>query len=245
MLEADLALDDPASFDYADWWIRLGGFRSANDFDDNGWLPLHHAVDSMTFSQNAFYATLGLIRLTRPENINAKTTGSQPHGYTPLHMACDGSDVALSKVEVVKSLLDAHADIEAVDSQRNTPFLLAAPSGLMDVCELLHDRGANINATQIRGMGAWEKASGSSTSVAAWLLSIGAIKTHTTEARRTRGAHVSQSRAFRYASTVSSSSPYSKGGGGKGKMRLSQNNGNGKGSMDKRQDNTWRGVRGW
>jgi len=39
-----------SSQDWADWWLRIGGFRDANDRDANGWTPLHHAIDSMTFS---------------------------------------------------------------------------------------------------------------------------------------------------------------------------------------------------
>ena len=56
-----------------------------------------------------------------PDSVwEAATTGEQPPGYTALHLACDGSDVNLEKLVVVKILLERKVNLEARDAKANT-----------------------------------------------------------------------------------------------------------------------------
>ena len=111
-----------SSQEWADWWLRIGGFRDANDRDANGWTPLHHAIDSMTFSGwRAYQAALALIQQTR--DIDAATTSTQPPGYTALHFAADGSDHGFHLAQIVTALVERRANLEALDatcSDKNT-----------------------------------------------------------------------------------------------------------------------------
>ena len=73
---------------WAKWWIEKSGYKHILQKDDNGWTPLHHALDSMTFSpMRAYSAAEALINATPEENLNEQTTGSQPTGFAPLHFA--------------------------------------------------------------------------------------------------------------------------------------------------------------
>ena len=69
-------------------------------------------------------------------------------------MACNGSDVSFSKAALVDELLLYRANIEATDPGGNTPLLLAAGTGLTDVVKRLIEHGANVHATNARGVGA-------------------------------------------------------------------------------------------
>ena len=63
-----------------------------------------------------------------------------PGGLTPLLFAArDG------KVDSVRTLLDAHADINIVDPDRHTALVLALSNGQFDVAGLLIERGADVN----------------------------------------------------------------------------------------------------
>ena len=66
--------------------------QAADELDDHGWYPLHHAVDATSYSWRALEAAKALLRITPQAVLNSATTGSQPSGYTCLHVACEGSD---------------------------------------------------------------------------------------------------------------------------------------------------------
>ena len=71
-----------------------------------------------------------MIPLTK--DINRATRGSMPRGATPLHMACNGSDVAFQKFNFVQALLTRRADLEALDAGGRTPLLQAAATGKLN-----------------------------------------------------------------------------------------------------------------
>ena len=230
---------DDTTTDWAEFWIQLGGFQDANETDPNGWLPLHHATDSITFSSRAAAAARALIPLTT--DLNKQTTGSQPTGYTPLHFACDGSDATFAAAEIAGMLLEYHADVDARDSKDNTPLLLAAGSGVTDVCQVLVHAGCNIKATNINGQGAKEKAWGCSPSLANWLEELGAPDTRGSSGRTRTGC--SDSRQARNDSTLSPHSPYGRGGGKKGSKGGGQHGRGGKGGGQ--QGGGWKDDRYW
>lgn len=51
-----------------------------------------------------------------------------------------------NNIEVVKYLLMAGAEIEAVDNNKNTPLILAAQNGNVEICKVLMNSGAKLNA---------------------------------------------------------------------------------------------------
>ena len=49
---------------WAEYWMSIGNFSSANMMDSNGWTPLHHACDATTYSERAGLAAEQSIRMT-------------------------------------------------------------------------------------------------------------------------------------------------------------------------------------
>src|SRR5258706_4259760 len=89
---------------------------------------------------------------------------------TPLHQAA-----LLGQMEVVRSLLDKGAAIEATDGDGQTPLFAAAGLGHEAVAEALLERGASVRVRDRAGRTAlhWAVASGSE-EMAALLLAYGA-----------------------------------------------------------------------
>ena len=98
------------------------------------------------------------MKLKMENALSLRTTGSQPKGYTALHLACDGQSRDCDNVRLVEALITRRADIECKDSLGNTPLLKAAGQGLANVCEYLIAAGADRTATDDRGAGAAQKA---------------------------------------------------------------------------------------
>ena len=98
------------------------------------------------------------MKLKMEKALSLRTTGSQPNGYTALHLACDGQSRNCDNLRLVEALLTRRANIECKDSSGNTPLLRAAGQGLGTVCELLIAMGADVTATDDRGAGAAQKA---------------------------------------------------------------------------------------
>ena len=133
------------------------------------------------------------------KDINRATRGSMPRGATPLHMACNGSDVDFQKLTIVQALLTQRANLEAEDAGGRTPLLHAAGTGLTGVVGLLIAARANIHATNSRGVGALQMARGSSRTTARLLEDAGCEST-SGESGRTRKT-TNPSRAARYATS--------------------------------------------
>ena len=159
---------DRIPVDWGTWWSKIGGFDPLHpeETDKNGWTALHHACDS-GFSKRAHLAALeildgrhfrGAMKLKMERALNLRTTGSQPNGYTALHLACDGQSRDCDNVRLVEALIARRADIECKDSLGNTPLLKAAGQGLANVCEYLIAEGADRTATDDNGAGAAQKA---------------------------------------------------------------------------------------
>ena len=71
------------------------GFRRATKWHDDGWLPIHHAIQATVYWGKAIDVTIGLIEAMASSQdpppqedwLRAKTRGGRPKGYTPLHFA--------------------------------------------------------------------------------------------------------------------------------------------------------------
>ena len=160
--------------------------KAFHEVDRNGWTALHHALDSSSFCWRAYRAALQMLERVSPAVINLQTTGTQPCGYSCLHFACDGSGKGYTRVDLVRKLLRAMAEIDARDSKGNTPLLLASGVGVRDVCKVLVDAKANINATQSGGVGVLQKAAMSSGTTSEQLLEDGAPVLEWAPGNRTR-----------------------------------------------------------
>lgn len=75
--------------------------------------------------------------------------------WTPLHYAASGPSP-----EVVATLLDRGASIEALSPNGTTPLMMAARYGAIDAADLLKARGADLRPRNQRGMDAAEFARG-------------------------------------------------------------------------------------
>ncbi|XP_020297132.1 ankyrin-3-like [Pseudomyrmex gracilis] len=66
---------------------------------------------------------------------------------TPLHLAVINGDI-----EIIKMLLDRHADVNATSWYGTTPFHYAIEEKEMEIAELLFNHGANVNASSNDGV---------------------------------------------------------------------------------------------
>ena len=137
-------------------WVACS--QAVDELDSNGWSAAHHACDATTWCRLAMLVSLALVRHTPPEILNARTTGSQPRGYTCLHFACDGSDKSFGRKHLVRALLRSRADKEARTEKGNTPLLLASSTGVTDVVKTLIAAKADVNARNDRQLGAYQAA---------------------------------------------------------------------------------------
>jgi uncharacterized protein len=107
----------------------------ANAWSDDGFTPLHFA---------AFFGHPESARLLidRGAELEARSTNREfALDSSPLHSA-----VAARQRETIEVLLDAGADVNAVQHQGYTPLLEAAQSGESELVELLLERGADPDA---------------------------------------------------------------------------------------------------
>ena len=130
--------------DWLEYWLQLGGFRHIYEKDANGWNPMHHALDSLTFSPyRAKYAAKAIIAATDERYFDEQTWGISPKAFAPIHFACDGSERYSNKPDIVEMLLEKRANPELRDEKGNTALLLAAGSGLGNVAEILIEKGVD------------------------------------------------------------------------------------------------------
>lgn len=107
----------------------------ANAWSDDGFTPLHYA---------AFFGQPEAAKLLieRGADLEARSTNREfALDAAPLHSA-----VAARERGTIEVLLDAGADVNAVQHGGFTPLLEAAQTGQADVVELLLERGADPDA---------------------------------------------------------------------------------------------------
>ena len=116
-------------------------------------------------------AAMALAERTAVDVINTPTKGMarMPGGYTCLHFAADSSDRSFERIDLCKLLLAKRADLDARSDGGNTPYLLAAGSGVTDIVDLLLAAGTQKNALNDNGASATSKSKESSSSVYATL----------------------------------------------------------------------------
>ena len=161
------------SWDDTQWamfFLQLGGFEpskaGAEQMDGQGWLCLHYAIQTTVYWSKGIAVCRVLIQMMDTRWLQAKTAGGRPTGYTPLHLASNGSDKMLQRHLIVKELLSRHADVNARDNGGRTPLHHAAGSGVVDTAQALVDAGADLHATDDTGKNALDKAARTSGSMA-------------------------------------------------------------------------------
>ena len=150
-------------------WLAHGGFepsaKGAAQFDNNGWLPLHHAIQATQHWTYAHNVCRGLIKMMHPNLLQARTGGGRPSGYTCLHLASNNSDRIFEKF-LVQKLLGRNVDINATDAEGGrTALHFAAGTGQVDVAKVLVQAGADINIVDKWGKNLLDKAMGSSSTM--------------------------------------------------------------------------------
>ena len=189
--------DPPPPLAYAKWFMSEGGFRDALDFDSNHWSPLMQATNAAAYSPRCLKAAIELVSLCS-ECVNRQTIGLHPSGYSALHIACDGSDKGLQRIGLVHALLVFRAEIDIRDNKGNTPFLLAAGSGITDTALALIHAGCDRNATNRNGQGALQKAKMCSGSLSQTLIELDVRMTRGTSGRTRQSGSCSDTRMARY-----------------------------------------------
>ena len=104
---------------------------NVNAKDSGGRTPLHLAAGNS--SESAVSALLAA-----GAHVNAKTTETNPGGYTPLHIA--------DNAPIVSALVEAGADVWEKDSDGNTPLHWAASGNDSKVVSALLAAGVPVNA---------------------------------------------------------------------------------------------------
>jgi hypothetical protein len=157
------------SWDNSEWakhFLTIGGFEPSPDGaatrDSDGWLPLHHAIQSTVHWSQGIAACRGLIDMMSGKRLQAKTKGGRPAGYTALHLACNGSDRIFQRHKIVELLLQRNADVNALDDKGRTPLHHAAGTGVLEAAKLLVEAGAVVDAVDDFGKNALDKCKGSS-----------------------------------------------------------------------------------
>jgi hypothetical protein len=152
--------------DWAKFWLARGGFepseQGANTCDVNGWLPLHYALQATVYWSQAHRVVRGLIPMMSKNRLQAKTTGGRPMGWTPLHMAANGSDREMVRAELCQLLLDRRVHVDPEDNEGRTPLHLAAGTGVVDTAQVLVGAGANVHHLDHRQRNCLDKCHSSS-----------------------------------------------------------------------------------
>lgn len=89
-------------------------FGISPQVDDNGWTPLHHAVQATVYLKEAVRAVRGLVPMMTLDRLRAKTAEGRPKGWQALNMCAYNSDVARQRCSLCKLLLNARAEVFAL-----------------------------------------------------------------------------------------------------------------------------------
>ena len=140
-------------------------------YDDNWMSALHHACQHSSSSWRVSRAACQLIEVVSTNELDFYNTGPALY-YTPLLYVCDGCARNGSRVDIARKLIGRGVNMECCDRLGNTPFLLAASGGAVDMLRLLYDSGANKDVVNTYGDGAIQRALGCSSTTRDYLRSI-------------------------------------------------------------------------
>ena len=154
---------------WARFFFLKGGYGNAVQVDTEGWSALMHAMQATVHWEEAWRCCVGLIGMMSDEGLRAKATSGRMKGYSAFHMACNGSDRAFRRADIVCLLIDRNADLESCNDKGLTPWLIAAGCGCVDTAMALSHAGCDIFATTPTGTNAADRCAKSSTQMLTYL----------------------------------------------------------------------------
>lgn len=104
----------------------------ANTFSPDGFTPLGLA---------AFFGHLEIVNVLLMDHADPNIASNNPMRVTPLHSAVAGNHYA-----VAAKLIEAGANVNAIQADGFTPLMGAAQNGNLQMVELLLAHGADVNA---------------------------------------------------------------------------------------------------
>lgn len=134
MHNAQLDLYDASAIgdtDRAAGWLAMQP-DLANTFSPDGFTPLGLA---------AFFGHLDIVNTLLMVHADPNTASNNPMHVAPLHSA-----VANNRYEIAAKLVEAGANVNAIQADGFTPLMGAAQNGNIDIVRLLVDHGADLNA---------------------------------------------------------------------------------------------------
>ena len=155
--------------DWVSWWLELGGYTDMNQADQDGWTPLHHAIECMVHWDQAWLVAQHLIDAMEVKWLSAKTTGGIPAHRHALHFLATNSDRVGAKAELVPLIVDKTGEPDPVDDRDRTPLMLAVGSGQVDVAKAMVAAGADPHRMAADGRTLANRCKGSSGSMRAWV----------------------------------------------------------------------------
>lgn len=120
--------------DYAQY-MRTHKFDPETRPEDRG-----DAIHSAILDKRVHIA-IELLTLYPKDCLEARSRKGSKKWRTPLHSACE-----LGRTEIVKSLLDKGADVNARSFHQLTPLIFAAEAENLEIVRLLISQGAEVNA---------------------------------------------------------------------------------------------------
>ena len=98
----------------------------------------------------AFFGRLDAVRVLLQHGARVNQPSNNPQKVMPLHSA-----VAGGHLEIARALLDAGAEVDAVQEGGFTPLMSAAQNGSVEMVRLLLERGADRSKTSEDGRSAY------------------------------------------------------------------------------------------
>jgi hypothetical protein len=118
--------------------VLLNYKADVNARSELGWTPIHYASLGFPFSAipNICQSLPDVARLLLEHgaDVNARVSGSDGSGRTPLHVT-----MVFNRAEVVRVLLEHSANVDAEDSEGRTPSQIASAKGYDEIMELLSE----------------------------------------------------------------------------------------------------------
>ncbi|KAH7307940.1 ankyrin repeat-containing domain protein [Rhexocercosporidium sp. MPI-PUGE-AT-0058] len=116
--------------------------RDQDTESGKGFEPVREILNALTNAIRSNGGTEDILRSFAEEE-----SSRTPVGWEAIHYASQKGSLQL-----VRSLLDKGAGIDATDSNGRTPLSYAAQGGHLELCQFLLEKGANVNAIDGRGV---------------------------------------------------------------------------------------------
>ena len=124
------------------------------EVDSNGWTLLHHAAADSQHRRGMLEVIRGLLAAMPVEDVDQRTGGGTPCGWSALSLVCNARDWANERAGIAQLLVEKGADLEATNHHGTTALMTACACGNWSCVRVLLDARANPFATNVRGRNA-------------------------------------------------------------------------------------------